>query len=200
MKEAHPGKGIVYATGHLGSFELLAHAGPMFGYPMSFVVRNATLPNVDAWWRRQREGNGNRVINRKGAVREIMTELDKGRDVGILFDQNVRRAHAVFVPWFGLPAATTKTVALVALRCEAPVAVAAVRYLGNERYRIEAKDFDFSAVYTDQTLTNDQKIERITAVVSAEFERLIRLSPQEWFWMHRRWKTRPEGERETIYR
>src|SRR5262249_47959659 len=58
MRAKFPGKGVVYATGHLGSFELLAHCAALYGFPLDFVVRNATLPSVDKWWRAQREANG----------------------------------------------------------------------------------------------------------------------------------------------
>lgn len=199
LRAKHPGKGIVYATGHLGSFELLAHSVAAYGYPVSFVIRNATLPNIDRWWLAKREAHGNRAISRKGAVSEVLESLQIGRDVGILFDQNVRREHAVFVNWFGKPAATTKMVALVAIRTQAPVVVGSVRFIGNDRYKIEATSLDFADLYADTTLELDEKVKRLTQAISTEYERMIRLSPSEWFWMHRRWKTRPLGDLEKFY-
>src|SRR5690606_20029609 len=103
------------ATGHLGSFELLAHCVSMYGFPISFVVRPFKLERLNAWWSGIREAAGNRAIARSGAFKEILKELTSGRDVAVLFDQNVTRNHAVFVDWFGRPAATTRTVALAAL-------------------------------------------------------------------------------------
>jgi len=199
MKRENPGKGIVIATGHLGSFELLAHFVALFGHPISFVVRNFTLPRVDRWWTATREAAGNRVIGRKGAFKDIMRDLQGGRDVAVLFDQNVTRNHAVFVPWFGVPAATTRAVALSALRTEAPVVVAGVGYLGNDRYEVMAEECDFAELYRREDLSSDQKIEIMTADMSARYVGMIRRFPGEWFWMHRRWKTRPEGEAENIY-
>ncbi|NDC36764.1 MAG: hypothetical protein EBZ48_01795 [Proteobacteria bacterium] len=187
------GKGLLIATGHLGSFELLAHCAPLHGHPMSFVVRNSKLPRVDAWWRAMREANGNQVISRKGAFREVVQRLESGQNVGVLFDQNVRAKHAVFVDWFGRKAATTKTVALAALRTECRVAVAGVRYLGDERYSIEYEDFNFEALYRDGTVTADEKVYRMTAQLAASYQKIIERSPHEWFWMHRRWRTRPEA-------
>lgn len=199
MKRENGGKGIVIATGHLGSFELLAHFVALFGYPISFVVRNFTLPRVDRWWTATREAAGNRVIGRKGAFKDIMRDLQSGRDVAVLFDQNVTRNHAVFVPWFGVPAATTRAVALAALRTEAPVIVAGVGYLGDDRYEVMAEECDFAPIYRREDLSSDEKIELMTADMSARYVGMIRRYPGEWFWMHRRWKTRPEGEVENMY-
>ena len=185
------GRGILIATGHLGSFELLAHAAPTFGFPLSFVVRNAKLPNVDAWWRGQREANGNTVISRQGAIKEVIETLQRGRDVGILFDQNVTRNHAVFVDWFGKPAATTKAVALAAIRTGAVMLVASVSYTGGEQYKINIEEFNFDALYKDENKSRDDKVLEITAKLAKSYEGMIRRSPHEWFWMHRRWRTRP---------
>ncbi len=198
-KRRDPSKGILLATGHLGSFELLAHCMALWGHPISFIVRNMKLPRLDAWINARREARGNRFIARKGAVREMLSELATGRDVGVLFDQNVTRNHAVFVPWFGRQAATTRSLGATALRTRAFIYVASLRYVGNDRYVVDATGWDFTALYDDPQLTNEQKIEQITRQLSAEFERMIRLSPESWFWMHRRWKTTPEGVVEDVY-
>ncbi|MBN8551033.1 MAG: hypothetical protein J0M12_17100 [Deltaproteobacteria bacterium] len=200
MKAANPGKGIMIATGHLGSFELLAHCVAMYGYPISFVVRPFKLPKFNAWWTGIREAAGNRAIMRKGAFKEVVADLSSGRDVAILFDQNVTRKHAVFVDWFGRPAATTRTVALAALRTEAPVIVASMGFLGSDRYRISACECDFQALYADETISADEKVLRMTQELSKRYEDMIRQHPGEWFWMHKRWKTAPEGMQENFYK
>jgi KDO2-lipid IV(A) lauroyltransferase len=186
------GTGMLIATGHLGSFELLAHYAALIGYPMSFVVRNSKMPHFDKWWRSKREANGNHVISRRGAFREVVQRLEDQQNVGILFDQNVRQSHAVFVDWFGVPAATTKTVALAALRTRCMVGVASVSYTGDERYQISFEEFDFAELYVDTQLTNEEKVLEITRTLSECYQEMIKRSPHEWFWMHRRWRTRPE--------
>jgi KDO2-lipid IV(A) lauroyltransferase len=186
------GTGMLIATGHLGSFELLAHYAALIGYPMSFVVRNSKMPHFDKWWRSKREANGNHVISRRGAFREVVQRLEDQQNVGILFDQNVRQSHAVFVDWFGVPAATTKTVALAALRTRCMVGVASVSYTGDERYQISFEEFDFTNLYEDTKLTNEEKVLEITRTLSDCYQEMIKRSPHEWFWMHRRWRTRPE--------
>ena len=199
IKRQRPGQGILLATGHLGSFELLAHCMALWGHPISFIVRNFKFPKLDAWINARREAIGNRFIARKGAVREMLSELGSGRDVGVLFDQNVTRNHAVFVPWFGRPAATTRSLGMVAIRTRAYIYVASLRYIGEDHYQVDAKGFDFATLYDDETIPTEEKIERITIQLSAEFERMIRLAPEAWFWMHRRWKTAPEGVSEDVY-
>lgn len=200
LKTEGPKRGMIFATGHLGSFEVLAHCVPIYGFPISFVVRSFKLPKLDRWWRQKREAFGNRVIDRKGAFQAVMADLAAGRDVGILFDQNVTRNHAVFVDFFGRPTATTKMVGIAALRTEADVLVTSITHLGNDRYRINAVPCDFSEIYKSTTLTNEQKIRHITQHVTTEYEKMIRDNPGEWFWMHRRWKTTPEGVPEDFYR
>ena len=199
LRGKHPGKGILIATGHLGSFELLAQFVAVKGNPISFVVRDFKLPRLDRWWRAARELYGNRVISRKGAFKELSRELQAGHDVAMLIDQNITRNHAVFVEWFGTKAATAKSFAIAALRSEAQVVVAAIRYLGDDKYQIDAEECDFRALYQDQALSIEAKVFAITQKISERYESFIRRSPAEWFWLHRRWKTRPENEAENMY-
>lgn len=194
IKQENPERGIVLATGHLGSFELLAHCMPMFGHPISFVVRNFKMKRLDYWWTKAREAYGNKVLSRRGAFALATKELSSGRDVAILFDQNVTIKHAVFVDWFGIKAATSKLPAIAALRGESPVIVASIEYVGSDRYRINAVECDFSALYKSQDFSSDEKIEKITACISQEYEKMIRAQPEAWFWLHRRFRTRPLGE------
>jgi KDO2-lipid IV(A) lauroyltransferase len=193
------GKGLLIATGHLGSFELLGHAIGLMGHPLAAVARSFRSARFDAWWRSLREARGNTIIGRKGAFKAIVSTISEGKSVAVLFDQNVTRNHAVFVDWFGCAAATSKSLALAVLRCEVPVFVAAMRYCGDDRYEIMAVEVDFTEICASTDLSTDEKVYRITAKLSSEYEALIRTFPEGWFWMHRRWKTRPEGEEEDLY-
>jgi KDO2-lipid IV(A) lauroyltransferase len=193
------GKGVLIATGHLGSFELLGHAIGLFGYPLSAIARRFRSPVLDRWWMGLREARGNTIIDRKGAVKEMINTLLNGRSVAVLFDQNVTRNHAVFPTWFGKPAATTRSVALAALRTEVPIFVASMRYTADDTYTIEAVECDCSDVYREQALSMDEKIDLITQRLSDHFCRMITEFPEGWFWLHRRWKTRPGHEQEVVY-
>ena len=190
-------KGRIYATGHLGSFELLAHSAGLKGYPLSYVFRRFKNPYLDTWWNSLRKASGNTPIPRKGAIKKIMKSLAEGQDVAILFDQNVTRNHAFFAPWFSLDAAVTKAVGLAAVKNEAEVIVASVSYKGDDKYKIHTVECDFSNVYSSEA-DLDSKIEIITKRISKEYTKMIAENPEEWFWMHRRWKTRPD-QNENIY-
>jgi KDO2-lipid IV(A) lauroyltransferase len=192
--------GVLIATGHLGSFELLGHAIGLQGYPLSAVARRFKSPRLDAWWRGMREARGNTIIDREGAFREMIRTVSAGRSVAVLIDQNVKINHAVFVDWFSKQAATTRAFALAALKSQAPVFVAGMRYCGNDRYRVEAVECDFSRLYADETVSDEQKVLLITSTISSHYCSMIEQFPEGWFWIHRRWKTRPPGEAEKVYK
>lgn len=194
------GKGVLIATGHLGSFELLGHAIGLMGHPLAAVARNFRSDRFDAWWTGLREARGNKIIGRKGAFKEIVSTISSGMSVAVLFDQNVTKNHAVFVDWCGVQAATSKSLALAALRCEVPIYVASIRYVGDDKYVIDSQECDFSALYSDDALSTDEKVFKITQQISDIYVGMIRGFPEGWFWMHRRWKTRPDGEPENRYK
>ena len=195
IRKESPDRGILIATGHLGSFELLAHVAPLVGYPISFVFRDFNMRLISKWWRSVREANGNRSIPRKGAFAQVLSELNAGRNVALLFDQNVTRNHAVFVPMFGRLAATSKSVALAALRTGANMMVVGIRYVGNGRYCIDAIECPYRDLAINDALTSDQKVAMITERATKILEGMILKYPEGWFWMHRRWKTTPkEGD------
>lgn len=198
LTEAPP-RGVIIATGHLGSFELLGHAIGLRGLPLAAVARKFQSRRFDRWWTGLREARGNRIIDRRGAFKEVVSCISSGMSAAILFDQNVTRNHAVFVDWFGVPAATTRSVALAALRTGAPIFVASIRYGGNDQYYVDAVECDYSDVYRQEDLSNDDKVVIITQRLADQYCEMIRKFPEGWFWMHRRWKTRPEPEAAKIY-
>lgn len=194
-----PGKGALIATGHLGSFELFGAVTALHGYPLDFVVRNFKGRHLDAWWTSMRERHGNKVIARNGAFNEVVQEIQRGRNTAILFDQNVKRNHAVFVDFFGRPAATTKALALAAIKTRAIVIVSFLQNTEGDYYTVRAEECDFSAIYNNEEMSVDRKVFEITQRVTKVFEEMILMSPHEWFWMHRRWKTAPQGMEEDFY-
>ncbi len=194
-----PSRGILIATGHLGSFELLGHAIGLRGLPLAAVARKFQSQRFDAWWTGLREARGNKIIDRRGAFKEVVATIGSGMSAAILFDQNVTRNHAVFVNWFGVPAATTRAVGLAALRTGAPLYVASIRYIGEDRYSVDALECDYTDIYQDDKLSSDEKVVLITQRVADHYCEMIRNFPEGWFWLHRRWKTRPDGENLKIY-
>lgn len=194
-----PSRGILIATGHLGSFELLGHAIGLRGYPLAAVARKFKSKRFDSWWTGLREARGNKIIDRRGAFKEVVSTLSRGTSVAVLFDQNVTRNHAVFVDWFGIPAATTKSVALAALRTQVPIYVASIRYTGNDRYHVEALECDCSDIYQNEKATTDEKVRELTQRLADVYCDMIRQFPEGWFWLHRRWKTRPDPSEPKFY-
>ena len=193
------GKGALIATGHLGSFELLGHAIGLYGMPLAAVARRFQSKIFDDWWNGMREARGNRIIDRQGAFKAMVSTVMSGMSAAVLFDQNVTRNHAVFVDWFGMMAATTRSVALAAIRTEAPIFVASIRYLGGDRYRVEAEECAYSDILADRTLNSDAKVAALTQRISEIYCQMIRDFPEGWFWLHRRWKTRPSPDALKVY-
>jgi len=185
------GKGVIFMTGHFGAWELVHYAHALYGYPLSFVVRKIDNPYVDRLMRQRRQSAGSRVIEKRQAVKELLKELRRGGVVGILADQNVSAGEGVFVDFFGKPACTSTIVAVLALRTGAPVIPAVIEY---DRRRDKHRMVFLPAVELIRTGDYSKDVELNTAQFNKIFEGFIRRSPHLWLWMHRRWKTRPEGE------
>lgn len=199
LKANAQGKGVLVATGHLSSFELLAHCGPFVGHPLAFIARRLSLPRLNAWFCGVREQRGNRVIDRAGATKEVFELLRNGTDVGVLFDHNVTRQHAVFVDFFGVPAATTRLLGLAVVKEQVPLCVACIQHLEGDRYRLKLDAINVEDVVSAPLLTLDQKVHAVTQRISTAFEQYIREDPASWFWIHARWKTRPTSEEAGFY-
>ncbi len=193
LQATDPSRPILCPTGHLGSFELLAHAVALKGTKLNFIVRNFNLPRLDEWWTKTREHNGNRIIPRKGAVQRMLQLLGEGQICALLFDQNVKRNYALFVPWFGIPAATTFAMGYAAVKTNAFVVVSSIKYHHDiHKYEVVLTNVPCEDIYADLQMSHDDKVLEVTNRASRVFEQHILGFPEGWFWMHRRWKTRPE--------
>lgn len=194
-----PGKGILFLTAHLGSFELAPHVLPFFGFPF-YVSYNPFRPeSIDKWIQSRRERRGCRTLKRTGSVPEMARLLSSGRNVVIIADQNVKSSYAVFEPFFGKVAACSRAVALLALRSGSPVVVGSVENTAFDTYRFHWEHCPIESIRNDSALSLDEKIQAITRVLNGHLERLILRQPERWFWFHRRWRTRPPGDQENPY-
>ena len=189
---------ILFVSGHIGSFELLGHYLGIIGHPVAVVARSFKNPYLDEYFRNIRTGSGNTVIARNGAVRRLVSALNSGRSVALLADQNVTRKHAVFVEWFGRSAATSVAPAIAALRSPCLIYIISIEYR-HSRYEIVMTPCPVDDITKSHEITEDEKIKSITARVSNILCDHIRSYPEGWFWMHRRWKTVPEGQQEDFY-
>lgn len=199
MKELYlnaRGKGVLFLTAHFGVFELLAQVQSSYDRPSSILARDTGLRRLDAWIKTRREIHGCQMFGRKGGYQEIIRRLNGGENVTILIDQNVKRNHAAFIDFFGLKAATTKTMAYAAIRTGAPAVVCASMELTPGHLTVAFRNV---SVDNSSDITSDERVERFLTEVNKGLESIISEHPEQWFWIHRRWKTRPEGEPETIY-
>jgi KDO2-lipid IV(A) lauroyltransferase len=183
--------GVILFTGHVGAWELSSFALSLFGYPLSFLVRRIDNPKIEALVQRRRERLGNRTIDKRSAAREMLQILQANGTLGILVDLNTLDREAIFVDFFGVPAATTFVLAKLALRTESavlPVFAPWDSKRGRFRLQIDAP------LRFERSGDDEQDVRRLTEMFTAVVETYVRRYPDQWLWIHRRWKTRPPGE------
>ena len=185
------GQGVIFLTGHFGAWELSCFAHSLYGHPMKFVVREIDNARVERLIGSYRGRAGNTPIEKRNASRDILRALRRNETIGILVDQNTTRDEGVFVNFFGIPASTTPAIATLALRTGAAVLPGFLIWdRKNHRHRLH---FD-PPMKLIETGDPARDILENTEACNAVLERMIRLYPDQWLWIHRRWKTRPEGE------
>lgn len=188
LKAIDKGRGLLLLTGHCGSWELLALAQSIKKPPIGVVVRPLDNPYLDRLISGLRTQYGNSLIGKVKGMREILRWLEQGGAVGILLDQNVKAKEGVFVDFFGRPACTNKGLALMAARTKAPVLPAFIRRVGLDRHEVLVGD----EIPLIDTGDKDADVVANTQAYTRAIEGFIRKYPDQWFWMHRRWKTTEE--------
>ncbi|MBA2340453.1 MAG: lysophospholipid acyltransferase family protein [Pyrinomonadaceae bacterium] len=187
------GRGIILLTGHIGAWELLAYAQSIEGNPISFLARPIDNPLVNRLVTDYRTRYGNRILEKRGSAREVLRTLKSGGMVGILADLNSTREAGVFCDFFGVQACTTSSIATLALRTGATVFP--VYIVWDEKAQIH-KLYGGQPVETVETGDFENDVKMNTARYTKVIEDIIRRYPEQWLWIHRRWRTRPEGEPE----
>jgi Kdo2-lipid IVA lauroyltransferase/acyltransferase len=189
------GKGVLIVTGHLGAWELSSFYHSLMGYPMSMVIRRLDNPGVDGLVNHIRCLHGNRVLHKDDFARGLLGAMRQGKTVGILMDTNMTPPQGVFVPYFGKLACTASGLARVALKTGAAVLPGFM--LWEEAEKKYVLRFGEEIVF-DRTGDDDADAVTNTAKCTAAIEAYVRRYPDQWLWVHRRWKTRPEDE-EPVY-
>lgn len=179
------GKGVLVATAHLGNWELSAFAHALLTEPMHVVVRPLDNPLLDRFVERRRTLTGNRVIAKKDFARAILAALKRNEAVGILIDQNTAAEQGVFVDFFGVAACAGTGFARIAARSGAPMVPGFALWSRTERKYV-------LRFYPALEATGDAAAD--TARLHKTLESIVRQYPDQWLWVHRRWKTRPPGE------
>jgi KDO2-lipid IV(A) lauroyltransferase len=179
------GKGVLFATAHLGNWELSAFAHALMTEPMNVVVRPLDNGILDDFVERRRMLSGNRIIGKRDAARSILRALKRNEPVGVLIDQNVLPSEGVFVNFFGVPACAASGFARLAAHSGAAVIPGFALWSREEdRYVLR--------FYPPVEISGDVQCD--TQRIQNAVERAVREYPGQWLWLHRRWKTRPHGE------
>jgi KDO2-lipid IV(A) lauroyltransferase len=185
------GKGVLIVTGHMGAWEMSSFYHSLMGYPMNMVARPLDNRRLDAFVNGIRCLHGNRVLPKDDFARGLLTAMRKGETVGILMDTNMTPPQGEFVEFFGKQACTASGVARVALKTGAAVLPGFMVWEKTEqRYVLH---FGPELVFT-RTADPEANILDATQLCTSAIESWIRRYPDQWLWIHRRWKTRPAGE------
>ncbi len=173
-------------TAHLGNWELLPAASRLTPYPLAVVARPLDAPWLNRVAEAVRRKAGIELIDKRAALRPVLGALARGRLVGILLDQNASRHEGVFVPFFGRAASTSRAMAVLALRARVPVVPIFTRREPDGTHRV--------VVHPPIDLvdgSSESAVTELTARCTAAIEAAVRETPEQWLWMHERWRTRP---------
>ena len=185
------GKGVLFLTAHLGGWEVGSFVHSIHGHTMRIVVRALDNPYLDRLVERYRTLHGNSTFEKQDFARGLISAMRAGETVGLLMDQNMTPPAGVFVDFFGVPACAASGIARVALRTDSSVVPAFTIWDDVRRkYRIT-----FAPRLTlPKTGDDERDVLNATQLFTRVIEEYVRKYPDQWLWVHRRWKTRPEGE------
>jgi KDO2-lipid IV(A) lauroyltransferase len=185
------GKGVLFLTGHIGAWEISSFAHALYGFPLHYMARPLDNARVDALINRYRCLSGNRPIFKNEAAREMLRILRAAGTIGILADHNTLPEEGVFVDFFGKAACATTGIARAALHTDAAVVPGYAFWDDSLRkYRLRFEP----PVELVRTGDSDRDIRENTQRFAKVLEEIIRKHPDQWVWVHARWKTRPPGE------
>jgi Kdo2-lipid IVA lauroyltransferase/acyltransferase len=185
------GKGVLFLTAHFGGWELSAFTHSLRGHWLHVVMRPMDNPYLDRMLQQYRTMHGNKVVPKDDFVRGLLAAMKAGETVGILMDTNMTPPQGIFVDFFGIPACTASGLARIALRTDAAVVPGFTIWDDSlKKYRLRfdpALELIRTGDLEADIISNTQ---RFTKVI----EDYVRKYPEQWLWVHRRWKTRPEGQ------
>jgi Kdo2-lipid IVA lauroyltransferase/acyltransferase len=185
------GKGVLFLTGHFGGWELSAFAHSLHGHWLHIVMRPMDNEYLDRLLQSYRTMHGNKTVAKDDFVRGLLAAMKAGETVGILMDTNMTPPQGIFVDFFGIPACTASGLARIALRTDAAVVPGFTIWdtaLGKYRLRFDP------ALELVRTGDLEADIAANTQMFTKVIEDYVRKYPEQWLWVHRRWKTRPEGQ------
>jgi Kdo2-lipid IVA lauroyltransferase/acyltransferase len=186
------GNRFIFYTGHLGAWELTSFGVGLLGHPFTFLVRRIDNPKIEQMVDRVRTRFGNKTIDKLSAARSMVKMLRSGETaVGLLPDLNTLDDEAIFVDFFGVPAATTFVVAKLAVRLQTPLIPVFAPWSDEKGKYLLIVEEPIQPVCTGD---EESDVREMTIKLTQRIENRIREYPGQWLWIHRRWKTRPPGE------
>jgi len=191
-QQAHArGKGVLFLTAHFGAWELSAFAHCLHGHWLHIVMRPMDNEFLDRLLQHYRTMHGNKTVAKDDFVRGLLAAMKAGETVGILMDTNMTPPQGIFVDFFGIPACTASGLARIALRTDAAVVPGFTIWdPALKKYRLR---FDPARALI-RTGDLEADIAANTQIFTKVIEDYVRRYPEQWLWVHRRWKTRPEGQ------
>jgi Kdo2-lipid IVA lauroyltransferase/acyltransferase len=191
LQAAKKGRGVIFCTAHLGAWELTSYAVAHLGYPMTVIVRPIDNQKIEQMVDRYRTVTGNTTIDKFSAARSMLKILRKGEFLGLLYDLNALDEEAIFVDFFGVPASTNFLTAKLALRTNVPiVAVFSPWDKTRKKFLLDVTE----PIEVEHTGDEEADVRNLTARLIQRVEEQIKRHPDQWLWVHKRWKTRPKGE------
>jgi len=183
-------RSAIFVTAHLGNWDFAGALLALLAPPFYAVARPLDNPFLERYISRLRRRLGLQTIPKHGAIKKLLALLRSGANVGIVADQNAPTDH-IFVPFLGRKAATIKTPALLAVKTRSPIIPVCLVREKVLRYRLLLG----KSILPEEGCPQDKNVARMTLAFTRQFEMWVRAFPHQWLWTHRRWKTRPEGER-----
>lgn len=185
------GKGVLVLTGHFGAWELSSFYHSLMGHPMGMVIRRLDNRLLDEYVNNIRCLHGNRVLHKDDFARGLLTAMRAGQTVGILMDTNMTPPQGVFARFFGIDACTASGLARVALKTGAAVVPGFVLWEAAQQQYVLHFGPEIAFARTGNA---ESDILAATQQCNDVLESWIRRYPDQWLWIHRRWKTRPPGQ------
>jgi KDO2-lipid IV(A) lauroyltransferase len=190
------GRRVLILGGHFGSWEISTALFGLWGFRMGIIARAMDNPLLDDWFRRSREQSGHKLLLKRGGFDDTLEVLQAGGMIGLLADQDAG-GRGLFVDFFGHPASTFKSIALLSLEYDAPIIVGGAIRLPDDftRHRWARFEVRGETVIDPRAITACDPVREITQQFTTALEQLIRRAPEQYFWLHRRWKSEPVARR-----
>ncbi len=201
VKALSCGRPVIVLSGHFGNWEMAVSTFGVFGFPMGVVARDLDNPYLHQWFQEFREHTGHRLLSKKGGGGDMVEFLERSGNLALLADQDAGK-KGLFVPFFGQPASTFKSIALLAVQYRAVIVVGYAIRLPDDFTNHPWVRFEqgCEAVIDSLDYQGPDAIREITADYTAALERAVKRAPEQYFWVHRRWKSQPRQRKQKAAR